>query len=681
MHPDYMDRPSDPGVKTFGALVILITVFHCFAPISNFLSVLYSLLQFLFLLLAGYELLIPYRHTDSYIEAVLRDTIVLLIPQILIWIILPNADRNETNLLAAIYFIRLAFALLHILFSHSGHSMSKKITWIVMGTAGFFGMIAGLLYIIVGIHISWRVISILFAFLPAVCGNMLRHTLYPSTRKTDIQHTNPHLDNEHMPSISVLHDLHISCIQHPLLYLLAIQIDPLLITEWQMKNSVLSALIRICLDLSLVIIVILSKELFMNTKNTRIQNGHRTCRRYFRASSVFYYVTFGVAMFRLTLRTTMFPNVLNSAVTNFIASFSLVLLNMSILAFAVALVTVRNRAQMLFELIILIVFFIWHSIVPSSLVILYLIALVLGATGRNFRTILKIYLGVKIPILAGAFFASQHGYIYNKIVSGYNAIGRHSLGIINSTDCAAHVLFLLIAFCLLKRRGKNWKSFIIYPILLLLIEYCYHLTGARSDMIWMLITVSFSLLFHILSLRQWSEQCQTVFRTFCFILTPSYLILLWITYIAVITYGTGKGPFAFVTSHLTDTGLIQRLEIPQKAIANYGITLFGCSNTYPDIGYGGRSSQWKKINYSYIDISYMRMLILYGILITVVLMSILLFMNIRYVLKREYYLFGILVLVALTGLVEQHLSEVQYNMLILAAFSQYSSLEDYREQT
>lgn len=638
------------ATRLFGITIFLLIILHCFDSVSE-VALLYKAVQVIFLFLSGYELLIPRKHKKSYILSIRYDIFRLLLPQILIWACTWNVSYHEPDLLAVLFCTRLVYNLSHTIFFKKGKAFTRTVSWsllFIFGMTGFFVCLFS--------SYANNTAVIPAAFLPVLLGNIFQHYVRPTIHSFRIY-------------IPVLSDLISSCAGHPFVWIYVLCSDTILSGEWQAQTTALSFLYHLCMDIAMAIIIILIL-LQVSRKNTGSKHPDQImCRKYLRISDIFYYITLSAALVRSTLGSTLLTELLNKDVIQWVAQFSLILIHISILTFAISLCTVKSRIQIAVEMFSLIAFFIWHRHVPNSIVILYLIALTLGATGKNLRTMLKIYIGVKVPILIAAFFASQHGFIYNKVTFGFNEIGRHSLGIINSTDCAAHILFLIIAYCILKPRNRSWKSFIDYLILLLLTEYCYHLTGARANMLWMLLAISITFIFHIGAFINWPGLCRKIFRTLCFAITPIYLFLLWISYIAVKTYGTDNSIISSITARFTDTGLIQRLLIPQRAIEKYGISLIGCVTSYPDIGYGGHTTSIS--NYSYIDMSYMRLLILFGIIITAALMNIFLFMNIRCVIKHEYFLFAMLVLIAFTGLIEQHLYEFYYNILILAAFSNY----------
>lgn len=441
--------------------------------------------------------------------------------------------------------------------------------------------------------------------------------------------------------------------------------------EWIIGVPVLNTLCLICLISALIIIAFQVKERLFPNQGQIISS---ICIRLLNIASAFYCVTLAAALVRFTLTTTMFPSIMDSSLTDFINILSLVLLDMSILTFAISLSKVKNRFQVIFEIAILVIFYIWHSQMSDCVLIQYLIILMLGATEQNFRRILEVYLSIKVPIFVLMFYASQNGYIYDKRYFRFDGT-RYAVGSINFTDCAAYILFMMIAYCILRQkyRSKDWQSFIDYPILLLIAEYCHHLTGARSNTAWMFITIGLTFLFHIKIFIKLPVRVKNILHYICYALTPIYLYIFGIIYAAVQSFNTGRGWLASWTDKLSDSGLRVRLQVPQTAINNYGISLTGCWGIYPDEGYGGKVFSGDLSDYTYIDMSYMRILILYGILITIILMASFLYTNIRCTVQRQYYLFSIMILIAFTGLIEQHLTEFHYDILLLATFAQFEN--------
>lgn len=115
----------------------------------------------------------------------------------------------------------------------------------------------------------------------------------------------------------------------------------------------------------------------------------------------------------------------------------------------------------------------------------------------------------------------------------------------------------------------------------------------------------------------------------------------------------------------------ERLRISKTALSEFSINLFGNYGKYTEVGQGSTFMQTQTI--TFLDISYIKIPFMYGILIFVILLTVwtlLAFKN-----ARQYRLFFVLILtiISLTGLVEHHLIEYYYNIFSLAVFTTFSN--------
>ena len=79
--------------------------------------------------------------------------------------------------------------------------------------------------------------------------------------------------------------------------------------------------------------------------------------------------------------------------------------------------------------------------------------------------------------------------------------------------------------------------------------------------------------------------------------------------------------------------------------------------------------------YTFLDMSYVRVLLVGGIGVTVVLIGGMTALMMRYTRKKMYYIVFLLTLVAINCLMEHHLIEFFYNLFPLMFFANY---EEYR---
>ena len=112
-----------------------------------------------------------------------------------------------------------------------------------------------------------------------------------------------------------------------------------------------------------------------------------------------------------------------------------------------------------------------------------------------------------------------------------------------------------------------------------------------------------------------------------------------------------------------------RLTFGSMALQRYSVNLFGTK--IKEHGYGNNMKLFHQgINsYFFIDSSYMRLLIIFGLVALVVFIGISMFISIKNTLYGYYALPAILLIVAFSSVVEQHFMELTYNPFLLAFIS------------
>ena len=138
-------------------------------------------------------------------------------------------------------------------------------------------------------------------------------------------------------------------------------------------------------------------------------------------------------------------------------------------------------------------------------------------------------------------------------------------------------------------------------------------------------------------------------------------------------------PYAFVllTYYFTfnrpwmarlDRVLSGRLTYGEEGFERYGITLFG--RKVVEHGWGGAKGLHMMKNnpfgYFYIDSSFVRLMIINGLIIGIVAFAILILISIRETIRHNYVLPAIIFLVVLSSLIDQHLLEITYDPFLLS---------------
>lgn len=292
----------------------------------------------------------------------------------------------------------------------------------------------------------------------------------------------------------------------------------------------------------------------------------------------------------------------------------------------------------------------WRS--SHDFMIVVMGSLILGIRGENFRQIIRLYLIVGTISLIGIFLAAELRIIPNLVfVRDTTNVVRHSFGIIYSTDFAAHVLYLVLAHCYLRfdrLRGYHYFSYLIVAI------FVWQTTDARLD------ALAIVLLVPVVWLGKRAATGHLLARLISgfYWLAPalgSYVVI-WLTY------------FYHPSNHLLEKlnhVLSGRLQFGRMAFERYKITNFG--QAVQENGYGaGVGAKQNITNYFFIDSSFLRLLIVFGIIALFVVVVIMMKISWQSIQLNDYALASIMVIVTVSAILEQRLIDIAYDPFLLA---------------
>ena len=114
----------------------------------------------------------------------------------------------------------------------------------------------------------------------------------------------------------------------------------------------------------------------------------------------------------------------------------------------------------------------------------------------------------------------------------------------------------------------------------------------------------------------------------------------------------------------------KRLGISNLAINKYGLSLFG--NHVLEHGFGGDQGihhfyqSGMSGNYFFIDSSYMRLAIIYGLVIGIFVIIVMSLISLRSAATKDFCLAAIILLVSVSCMIEQHLLDISYDPFLIA---------------
>lgn len=301
---------------------------------------------------------------------------------------------------------------------------------------------------------------------------------------------------------------------------------------------------------------------------------------------------------------------------------------------------------------------VWRN--SGANLILVMIAFILAAKNVSFDDIVKTYFNVNFWLLVVVIACSLLGVINNLSFVAQGRGTRYALGVIYPTDFAARILYLMLADAYLNFRNLNTTRYLVYILIALA---CKQVTDARLNFYCMLLLIIVSAIAQVaeqnyqLQQHDWTNSIVYTYWTFTPILS------------AIAIFGTYfYDPTNNIYSKI-DGMLSGRLTFGSMALQRYSVNLFGTK--IKEHGYGNNMKLFHQgINsYFFIDSSYMRLLIIFGLVALVVFIGISMFISIKNTLYGYYALPTILLIVAFSSVVEQHFMELTYNPFLLAFIS------------
>lgn len=280
---------------------------------------------------------------------------------------------------------------------------------------------------------------------------------------------------------------------------------------------------------------------------------------------------------------------------------------------------------------------------------------VLGARNVDFKRIIKIYFYVGMLLLAFVVISAMGGLIRNLVYRrDMTNIVRQSFGIAYPTDFAAHVLYLILAYAYLKFGKIKWYD---YAVFLAVAVFLVKFSDARLSAYAIILSIP------VLWIGQRAQTDHLLSR---FIASFYWTVPILSAYLVIIA------SYFFTPSNKILTKVNNassgRLFLGHKAISEYGFSMFG--KQIIEHGWGGanglKMSQNTPANYFFVDSSFLRMTILYGIIMAIIILLAMTKISWESFQKGSFALASVIVIVSVSAMVEQRLLDLAYDPFLIA---------------
>lgn len=282
--------------------------------------------------------------------------------------------------------------------------------------------------------------------------------------------------------------------------------------------------------------------------------------------------------------------------------------------------------------------------------------LIVGARGIPFDKILKVYLITTVPVLVVTVLLSQIGLVEN-LVYHRGDIARAAFGFIYPTDFVAHIFFIVIAWCALRKERIRYVELGAIVLLAVLADvFC----DARLNVICLLLT---AVCFFVL--KKWCQvkptrNTEKAEHAVGLLIAAGIAVCAVIMVVFSYLYHPDSPFWETLNGFLTE-----RLEYGKRGFEEFGVSLFG--QKLPLNGYGATLEYIE--DYFFLDSSYVRILLEYGVVLYGAVFAMLMVLAVRLQKKKQYFYLMALALVAIQCTIEHHFLEMAYNPFLYMIFA------------
>ena len=294
-----------------------------------------------------------------------------------------------------------------------------------------------------------------------------------------------------------------------------------------------------------------------------------------------------------------------------------------------------------------------------ELQLLTIVPFVVGAKNVNFKDIITWYVYLNVILLLAMAIFSLLGIIPNLIYRAAPRPPRYSLGLIYTSSLATHYFYLVLAYCYLRFSKLRWTDYlliIIGDVIFMMI------TNTKLDFIATLIVIP---VMFIAQRAFRGHKLSEILASFWWMAVPiTSSIIIFASY------------FYDDSNHImkaVDDLTSGRLGLGHRALTNYDIHILG--QTIVEHTYGG-SNGLKLANqldgvshYFFIDSSYIRMFLLWGLLVFILIIVYMTYIAMRSIFRRTFVLAAIILIASLNFMFEPDIIKIIYDPFLLALFA------------
>ena len=291
--------------------------------------------------------------------------------------------------------------------------------------------------------------------------------------------------------------------------------------------------------------------------------------------------------------------------------------------------------------------------------------LILCAKDISYRSVIKTYISVKLPMILLTIILSQTGLVENLIYDQHGRI-REAFGFVYPTDFAAQIFFLFAAWACLRELRITYLELAGMVVSAFLLKY---FCDPRCSVICIILLVLWMVFQknkkYIPKKLRYSKLLHGIFKWGC--LAVPYCFAGFMILVSRF-YNPENAVLSFLNSLVNG-----RLALGYEGFVNYDSTWYG--QYIEMIGNGGTTE--KVVGYNFIDCSYLNIWLCFGSVIFVTVLVLLSYLTIKN--WKHTLLLGIIILICLHSVIEHHLIEFHYNFMMLLPFTSWNMSNEIKK--
>ena len=305
---------------------------------------------------------------------------------------------------------------------------------------------------------------------------------------------------------------------------------------------------------------------------------------------------------------------------------------------------------------------------PNYRVLVFLPIVALNLYKINSKRVLKWFVATVGLLLLATVICSLTGTVTNlTYYAPHRLVGAY--GIINTTDFAAYVTFLLLFFWCLKK-DNSWAESIVFILATSMITLVtFQVTDSRTELYCGILTILIMLWEcfdeYVRPQKNRLKKIKNGINNLSIIAFPFACVL----FIILMVLFINKNPWAIALNHHV---LGKRLALTQAVYEQYGIHPFGSliNNMH---GNGGTMVPRWTSGYGYIDVAYAMLMLRYGWILFLIVSGLWIWMTAKALKSGDKRIALAMIVLAVHAFTEARFLDINYNIFLVMPFCTFGN--------